>query len=146
MVFLLEYTYIYIYIYIYIYTHTYIYMNIMKILFIYCMAQCQIRMEKGIRKIVLCLFFDWKTICWLYLWRDVRDPSNECPEYITLNHLMVRPQCWSFNEYRVPCYCHYFQVHFDLLVVVLVNLSSMVQIETIQSLTRLAISCVQTND
>ena len=52
-------------------------------------------------------------IHWLHLCRGVKKylpPMNVLD--MTLNHLKVRLQFWSFGEWSTS-YCHYSQVHFD---------------------------------
>ena len=46
-------------------------------------------------------------IYWLHLCRRVRAPTNECPFYDAILHLIGRVQCWSFRECGVPFHCHY---------------------------------------
>ena len=42
--------------------------------------------------------------------------DNECPGYDTRLHLMMRLRLWSFGECGEPFYCHYSQVHSELVL------------------------------
>ena len=54
----------------------------------------------------------------LHFCRGIRSPPTSVL-YITSNHLMVKQQSWSSGEYGVPLQCHYFQVYYVVIVILI---------------------------